>query len=740
MSAEIQPKPVNVQRRRLAYIIALFVVWVGLTIVQWRIFEPGAPGTALEALAAFALANFNILLLLLLLFLTFRNLAKLTLERKKGVLGSKLKTRLVMAFLATTVIPTVAIFLVSAGFLVRSIDGWFSTKVENALENSMEVARSYYAAERQTTFHSGRMMAERLIVAKNQGLEPGETVTGLLESLRRRQRIEQAFIVYASGEIVKSLSPGLAEAPGLEKGADQIKAAFEGREGDAFIPGTQMDIVRAMVPLAASVREKPYAVLVVDRVVPVSSVGKLEQITRGIEEYRQVQLNLYAIKASYIFPLLLMSLLIMFAATWMGFRLARTITEPIGALVDATQRVAGGDLDFQLTVEGRDEVSTLVGYFNDMTRDLRASREKAEAAGLSLSRTNAELESWRKYMETVMARISAGVVGTDPSGRITTLNHAAQEMLGLGEEVIGEHYRKVFPPEVAEALDETAHAKGRQDEPTKQQVVLPGDGMSRTVMLHHGALKDTDGELWGTVTVLNDLTDLVKAERAHAWREVARRVAHEIKNPLTPIQLSAQRLRRRYGALLETPEGEILDEATRTIISQVDGLKQMVNEFSRFAKMPESRQLPAELSAVVDEAVSLYRPAHANIAFNVSLAGGLPLISIDPEQIKRAIVNLLENSVNALAETENPAIEVTTALDEERQAVRVEVADNGRGLSPQARDHLFEPYFSTRKGGTGLGLAIVKSIVADHRGYVRAMDNKPNGTRLVIELPLSGVD
>lgn len=740
MSTEKAGRPPNQQRRRLVYIIGLFVIWIALTIVQWRIFRPGAPGTALEALTAFALANFNILLLLLLLFLTFRNLAKLTLERRKGVLGSRLKTRLVMAFLVTTVVPTVAIFLVSAGFLVRSIDGWFSTKVENALENSMEVARSYYAAEKQATFHSGRVIADRLIAARTNGLEPGETIESLMETMRRRQRIEQAHLVYASGEVLKSVSPGLAEPPGLTKGSDQIKAAFEGREGDAFLPGTESDIVRAVVPLSVSVREKPYAVLVVDRVVPISSVGKLEQITKGIEEYRQVQLNLYAIKASYIFPLLLMSLLIMFAATWLGFRLARTITEPIGALVDATQRVAGGDLDFQLDVEGRDEVSTLVGYFNEMTRDLKTSREKVEAAQVSLSKTNAELESWRAYMETVMARISAGVVGTDSAGRITTLNPSAREMLGLGEEAVGEHYRKVLPADVAAELDEMAHGKTRQDETAKQQVALPGDGMSRTVMMHHAALRDAEGGLWGTVTVLNDLTDLVKAERAHAWREVARRVAHEIKNPLTPIQLSAQRLRRRYSSLLETPEGEVMDEATRTIVSQVDGLKSMVNEFSRFAKMPESQQAPASVNIVVEEAVSLYRPAHAEISFNVSLSPDVPILSIDTEQIKRTVVNLLENSVNALAETEHPVIEVKTALDEERQAVRIEVADNGPGLSPSAREHLFEPYFSTRKGGTGLGLAIVKSIVADHRGYVRAMDNKPFGTRLVIELPLSGAE
>lgn len=723
-------------RRRLFYIGLLLAVWLGLIGVQWRIFAPGAVGSSLEAMGAFALVNLNILILLLLLFLTFRNLAKLTLERRKGVLGSRLKTRLVLAFLATTVIPTVSLFLVSAGFLTRSIDGWFSTRVEKALENSMDVARSYYNAEKQATIHSARIIAERVNSARSQG--DGEPLAGVLETMRRRQRLDQVILSQADGGTLGAASTEMKEPPGSEVGADQIKSAFEGREGDLLITRAGRDFVRAVVPVAGSVKEKPYAVLIADRAISMSSVGKLEEITKGFEEYRQVQHNLLSIKASYIFPLLLMTLLVMFAATWFAFHLAKTITEPIGALADATQRVAGGDLDFQLDEVGHDEISTLIGSFNLMTRDLKTGREKIEATGKSLAMTNAELESWRKYMQAVMDTISAGVVGTNASGVITTMNPAAREMLALAEDEVGHHYRKVFNAEVSGLMDEVAGHPQKVDDTLKQQVVLPGDGMSRSVMLNLTALRDEKGGISGTVMVLNDLTDLVKAERAHAWREVARRVAHEIKNPLTPIQLSAQRLRRRYGGLLETADGEILDEATRTIITQVDGLKQLVNEFSRFAKMPESRQVPAMLNPLVEDAVALYRPAHSTVKFDLRLDPAIPALFIDPEQIKRALVNLLENAVNALAETPDAEVWVATEHDPERQVVRIVVADNGPGLSPSAREHLFEPYFSTKKGGTGLGLAIVKSIVADHKGYIRALDQKPRGTRFVVELVTSG--
>jgi two-component system nitrogen regulation sensor histidine kinase NtrY len=314
-------------------------------------------------------------------------------------------------------------------------------------------------------------------------------------------------------------------------------------------------------------------------------------------------------------------------------------------------------------------------------------------------------------------------------------------MLGVGEEALGRPYRSVLPPEVGTAVDELVGelARSRQDA-IQRQIILPSRGQRRSVMVHLTRLRDEVGELAGSVAVFDDLTELVRAQKAQAWQEVARRIAHEIKNPLTPIQLSAQRLRRRYADLLEHAEGDVLDQATRTIIAQVDGLKRLVDEFSRFAKMPESRPVPGDLNRVVDEVASLYRPGHGSIQFAVNLEPDLPTAEFDPEQVKRALVNLLDNALAALEGVEHARIEILTEFDPERQAVRVVVADNGAGLSAEARERLFEPYFSTKKGGTGLGLAIVKSIVADHRGYVRALDNYPQGTRFVLEFPLPGAN
>ncbi len=721
-----------------AVLVGLLGVWGVLAAVQWQLFERATGGSVLETVVVFGSVNLNILLLLLLLFLTLRNLTKLAFERRRGVLGARLKTKLVLAFLAMTVIPTGLLFLASAGFLARSIDSWFSGRVEVALRQALEVARVYYRAEEDRVLHHARQLAEDL---PRQGLEGG---LGRLEVLLLARAVENQLgaiaVISATGEVVKVLvNPRLPRGDSATAAAPEVVAALDGREASGLSVVGGGDFLRGAAPLREPGSERVWGAVVVDGYLPGRLLDRMREITVGFEEYRQLEVLKNPIKASYILPLLLVSLLIVFAAIWFGFYLARGITGPIQALAEATQRVAGGDLDFQLAVTSGDEVGTLVDSFNRMTRDLRASEAEVAAAGATLRGANEELEQRRRYMEIVLGRVAAGVVSTDRGGRITTLNGAAREMLGVSADVLGQPYRRVLPAGVEGTVTELLQDLGRsRQDAIQRQVVLDLGGRRRTVMVHLTTLRDEGGEALGVVAVFDDLTDLVLAQRAQAWREVARRIAHEIKNPLTPIQLSAQRLRRRYARLLEDAEGQVLDDATRTIVAQVDGLKRLVDEFSQFAKMPESRPQPTDVNELVDEIAALYYPAHPEIQFDVALEPHLPIVEVDGEQVKRALVNLLDNAVAALGEQPYPRVEVLTEYDPSRQVARVVVADNGCGLSPEARERLFEPYFSTKPGGTGLGLAIVKSIVADHRGYVRVADNRPQGTRFVLEFPLPG--
>lgn len=719
-------------------IAALILTWLMLTFVQWRMLGSGIGGSPIETAIAFSLINLNIVILLVLIFLTLRNIAKLIVERKRGVLGAHLKTKLVLAFLSTTVIPTTLLFVASASFLSLSVDRWFSEKVDQALKNAIEVARTYYGSEEKQVLWAGRALGN--IIEESPPVSTAKGASDLLLGEMKSLGIDHASLLFPRGGSISVAVEKSAAAPEVDRQSPEARAVFsEGKAGAVIVQAEEGNFLRAFTPVLKEGRVE--AALVADRYMPMWTLRRLEEIRKGFEEYKQTEILKKPIKSSYIFPLLFVSILITFAAIWFGFYLARTITEPIEALADATHRVAAGDLDFELKAATGDEMGKLVRAFNQMTGDLRQSRAHVEAAQETLKSANTELESRRIHMEAVLGRITAGVVGTDPSGVITTINPAAAKLLGLKGETIGHSYKNVLSPEIARSMEAiVAQKKKERVDTVEEQMEIPGEQFAHTVMVHITTLRGEDGGIMGYVAVLNDLTDVVRAQRARAWREVARRVAHEIKNPLTPIQLSAQRLRRRYADLLETGDGEVLDESTRTIIAQVDGLKYMVNEFSRFAKLPESRPAPAQFNPVVEEVAGLYRTPHPDILFDLSLAPALPTVEIDVEQVKRVIVNLMDNAVSAMEGLAEKRIELVTEHDPERQVVRLVVADSGHGLTASAKEKLFEPYFSTKKSGTGLGLAIVKSIMEDHHGYIRAVDNKPRGTRFIMEFPLPGAD
>jgi two-component system nitrogen regulation sensor histidine kinase NtrY len=423
---------------------------------------------------------------------------------------------------------------------------------------------------------------------------------------------------------------------------------------------------------------------------------------------------------------MLIGLVVVLLASWFGMYLARSVTVPIKLLAEGTQAIAHGDLDYEIPSVGDDEIGQLVNSFNQMTADLRASQT--------------ELERRRAYTETLVRNVSAGVVGLDPQGVVTAINPYAERMLGLkAGEVLGRGWHAVFQPALAEALEKIFAEHRRPHEVRSSIKLQPVGGSEIELMVAATALGDgADGEL-GTVLFLEDVSQLAKVERMEAWREVARRIAHEIKNPLTPIQLSAERLRRQLTSRSDG-DAKLVDECTRTIIGEVEDLKRLVSEFSAFARMPHLNPLPGDLNPLAEETVATFRDANPGVDFALALTPALPQIAIDRDALKRAMVNLLENAVNAAVGANpngaRPRIDVSTALDAQSGVVTLEVSDNGPGIPPALRTRIFEPYFSTRKGGTGLGLAIVSAIVADHHGFVRVRDNPPRGSRFVLEFPI----
>ncbi len=708
------------KRRRESLIIFLVAILIVLiTYVETYISQITTTLPLSSNVLIFGLININIILLILLIFLILRNFIKLFFDRRSGVLGSKLRTKLVIAFVGLTIVPTFLLFFIATGFVTKSIEGWFGMGIEGSLQESLEVAQTYYKELSQKNLRIARDIASRIA---QEGFEASSIkVDGAVgEGLVGIEVFDEE-----GRKVMAWPSEDLASIPGVER--VDIERALKGEDFVSIESTLQGDVVRAVVPVRSGLSSEIKGVVVLSQHVATPLMNKLKSISEAVKEYRQFKLLKGPIKTSYFIILLIITLVIVFLSTWVGLHIAKGITVPIQSLAEGTQAISTGNLDYR--IEGGDfddEIGILVRSFNKMTEDLKK-------AYTELKKTNIELEQRRRYMETVLKNVAAGVISIDKTGRITTINKAAEEMLGLDtKNIMGRHYREVMKQEHLIILREMIKEINlSSSDSIEKQLQLSVKGKKLSILVNLTLLKDEYNNYLGMVAVFDDLTHLLKVQRMMAWKEVARRIAHEIKNPLTPIKLSAQRLRKRYGSLIM--DG-VFDQCTRTIIRQVDELKTLVNEFSNFARMPSANPEPSDINKVVEEAVALYRGGHRNITFTFSPDTTIPVVEIDRDQIKRAIINLLENSVESIEG--RGEVKVKTSFDPVARVVRVEVADTGCGIPHEDRDKLFEPYFSTKKTGTGLGLAIVSNIVADHNGYVRVMDNTPKGTRFVIDLPV----
>ncbi len=495
-------------------------------------------------------------------------------------------------------------------------------------------------------------------------------------------------------------------------------------------------LIRAGIPIASNVRRGEVdGVVVVDAYVPESLLAKMEGIARQYTEYRQIKAMKNPIKAGAYLFVAVITVMIIFSATWFGFYVARGITVPIQRLAEATEAIAQGDLSVRIAVKATDEIGTLVDSFNRMTEDLRGSKSKLEEANVSLLQSNLELDRRRAYTEAVVDTIASGVLSLDRDGRITTFNPSAERILGVwGDQLRGRPVSEAFKEL---GLDMFQHAYDRMLADGRDSLSVEGPvevkGKFLTIGLNCARMKDETGKDLGFVLVFEDLTELIKAQKTAAWQEVAQRIAHEIKNPLTPIQLSAQRLRKKFFEKSPDFDG-IFDESTQVIVNEVSSLKRMVDEFSKFARMPAPQMARESLHEVIREVVALYGGAHRDVEFIVNLDETLPPLSLDREQMNRVFVNLFDNAVQAM--NQKGRLWVTTKYESKHHKAVVSVADEGAGIHPEDQDKLFVPYFSRKRTGTGLGLAIVHRIITDHDGQIRAANNEPKGAVFTFELPV----
>ncbi|PYM31747.1 MAG: PAS domain-containing sensor histidine kinase [Candidatus Rokuibacteriota bacterium] len=728
----------NRRKRNLLTILG-FLLLVGVAnVVDIGVYAPDLP--IASNITIFALLNLNLIVLLLLVVLLLRNLVKLWFERRQNVIGAKFKAKLVLSFLALALAPAILIFVIASNFINKSIEGWFKPQVERPLDQALAVAQTYYSNLERTALRHGRYLGRVIdrdgLLAANRR----ESLSAFLVEQQERLGISAVTVFGAQGqELMHVRDPLLADLPTQDVNENQLKRGLAGQEVTTVREVAAGDVIEAAMPVwsaSTGAEQQVVGAIVVAMHVPDRLEARVRGISQAFQEYKQLKLLKTPIKGIYILLFLLMTLIVVFSFTWFGLYLARGITGPIAELAEATREIAAGNLAYKVRTRADDEIGVLVESFNRMTDDLGESKKRLEEAYLDLSDKHTELEDRRRYTETVLEAITTGVVSFDPLGRLTTINRAAARMFGLAQAgAVGKLLEEVFVGpafrEVVALVQRAPRAKGAAIE---QELQLRLGGATLSLLASATALRGPDGEYTGAVVVFDDLTELLKAQRVAAWREVAQRIAHEIKNPLTPIQLSAQRLRRRLrGSSGE--EQQLVAECTETIIQEVDGLKRLVDEFSRFARMPVLAPRPTDVRPLVDAVVTLYRESHPGVPLATRHVGDLPLLEVDPDHIKRAVLNLVDNAVQAVGTVGEVMVE-TVYLPETGHA-RIIVSDTGPGISAEDKEKLFLPYFSTKVAGMGLGLPIVHEIVTEHGGTVRVEDNEPRGSRFIVEVPVS---
>lgn len=631
--------------------------------------------------------NLNIIALMTLIFFVMKSLVRLYLERKQRILGSKFKTKIVLIFVILTSIPSILLFIGASGLLTNYIDRLFTPKIRIPLENSISLAKGLYELEKERNLKMARLAASR----------------GVIPDGYRVTRIKEAS----------------------DNNSQVIIDAFKGEEGAEVISGDEGDIVRAAVPLLKD--GKAIEVIVVESTIKRDLSQRVNQLKDFYEDYIKLEAFKQPLKLNYLLFLGFFTLLVIFTAIWVSLRIARGITEPVQELAQATREVASGNLEVSLRTERDDEIGLLINSFDRMVKDIKEGKEYLQAA-------YAESDRRRLCMENILENIRSGVISLDGEGNVITANRAALSILDLTQDsVIGRNYREVISVIKSDSLQELIYGiKLKTLERIEREIWATISGRRVMLRVTIMGLRDKDSNYLGLLVVFDDLTDVIKAQKAVAWQEVARRMAHEIKNPLTPIKLSTERMLRKWENN-DSDFPEVFKKSTKTIIKEVDGLKRLVDEFSRFGKMPDINKVPSDINAIIEEVVNLYK-AYKNLKINISVPEDTPLVDLDAEQFKRVLINLVDNATQAMGDS--GIIDITVDHNISTNRIFINVADNGPGINEEDKDKLFLPYFSTKKGGTGLGLAIADRIITEHMGYLRVRDNMPKGTVFTIELPI----
>lgn len=684
---KVPPQSTKLYAAGLFLVALALLVFVQAAFNLDKVFRPSEPN---EILLLYTLSTFVFLVLLIFGFVLLRSLVKVWAERKQQKPGSKFKTSLLVTLISLTLIPATCLFLFAFGLVNRSLEKWFSVPVDQifgaATDMSLQWRQEYESLARNILSH----------VAKESQPDP--------DQIRNDFQLKAFMVLDDAGHVIRSSAEPGVKTTELIKGigsavADQSEAFLDANPYWIAVRTTREDQQREIL---AAVFEKPKQI-----------TESTARIATNLQVYHSLAQSRRAIRDNSVLILLLTTVLVLFSAVWVGLFWSKRITVPIEALSEATREISAGNLDHRVHVQAQDELGLLVNHFNDMAEQLQS--------------TTRELEARRKYTEIILESIPTGVISVDQDLRVNKVNRAARTMFSTENAT---KLDQIFGQDV-DSIRELLRA-AKTGSITRE---IEFDSHGRPAQSAVTATKLTGG---GFVLVIEDLTEVARAQKASAWREVARRLAHEIKNPLTPIQLSAERISRNITRLAAAPQRviNVIDECVHAIVEEVSSLKNLVDEFVRFARLPAVSRVPNNMRDLVEKTMALYEGRMDNVKVAVDIPAHLPLVLMDSLQMKRVLVNLLDNALEALAGEPIQELSLRCELTRDETMVRLTITDTGRGIASDDRERLFTPYFSTRKNGTGLGLAISSRIVADHGGYIGVEANSPRGTRFVLELPV----
>ena len=728
-------------RMRPAFIIAASVIVLALAVSVFGLTSLRLPfinpADSREIIVLFALSAIIFLALVIFGFILFRSLFKLYMERHANQLGSKFKTKLVFGAVGLSVLPVFFLFLFSYSLINRTLDKWFSRPFEAVSKDAHYVAAGLDQIARQSVAAEADRLASEL--ASN--LSAPEPIGAQLEkrfSDLSRYGFDYVGIVNSQRKVVaeQSKTPGLSGLP-------FHIASVPGAAGTELLDFAGSLYVMGHAPVTP--RGGEAGTVWVGMKLPTNIAQSVARLNQESALYGELSRERKLVRQTYLSILLLLTVLILFIATWFALFLSRQVTVPIQALAEATQEVSRGNLEYRVRTKAADELGILVRSFNEMTTQLSAGRTELERSRNHLAEAHFLLDQKHRFTEAIMDSIPTGVITVTGQGTILSDNPSARRLFGRETTTAGQ-ISSLFSREDVRELRHLLKRAARLGQATRQlEIEINGRVMNLAVTV--SALPGEPPPQAGHapsgwfVIVFEDMSDLLQAQKSAAWGEVAQRVAHEIKNPLTPIALSAERIRlwlEREGGVREgSPElNRVIQESCSLIQHEVETLKRLVDEFAQFARFPKAKPAPANLNQIVERALGSFNGRLEGIHVVTHLDPDLPAVMVDADQFRRVIVNLMDNAADAMENSLVKEIVIATRTDPQRAVVEAEFSDTGCGVSPEDKEKLFLPYFSTKDRGTGLGLAIVNRIVAEHRGAIRVEENEPLGTRFVVELPL----